>query len=218
MQTPTYVFDFDSTLVTVESLDELAGIALDGREDRKQVLRKIEETTTLGMLGNIEFDESLNRRLGLFSANKEHLDMLCKKLLKSISPSVLQNQEWFEENKNSIYVISGGFKEFILPVTDLLGIKSENVFANEFTFDEEGNITGFNKENLLCKPKGKVKQLAKLNLPRPIIAVGDGSSDVEMKLSGAADVFCAFTESAQRPTIVAAADKELKRFEPQLLA
>ena len=37
MPRPTYVFDVDSTLIGAESLDLLADIALDGREDKDEI-------------------------------------------------------------------------------------------------------------------------------------------------------------------------------------
>jgi len=214
---PTYIFDFDSTLVTVESLDELAAYALKGRPDRLQIIDHIERITNLGMSGKIKFDESLRLRLKLFSASREHVEKVIALLMDNVSPSVWINRDWFVNNSDRIYVISGGFKDYILPVAKRLGLKENHVFANKFLYDQSGIIIGYDKANLLCQPEGKVKQVAKLNLPKPIIVIGDGSTDHEIRKHGQAELFCAFTETILRPNVVAGADKVFSSFEPQQL-
>lgn len=69
-ETPIYLFDFDSTLETLESLDELATIALAGRPDSGAVLGQIKDIREAGTACRIEFGESLRQRLELFSANR----------------------------------------------------------------------------------------------------------------------------------------------------
>jgi D-3-phosphoglycerate dehydrogenase len=49
---PTWIFDFDSTLVRVEALDELADIALQGRADHAALLARIKLITNQGMEGS----------------------------------------------------------------------------------------------------------------------------------------------------------------------
>ena len=50
--------------------------------------------------------------------------------------------------------VSNGFHTFIEPIVTEYGIKPENIFANQFNFDEQGNVTGFNKENPLSANNG----------------------------------------------------------------
>ena len=84
---PTLILDFDSTIVSVESLDLLAEISLAKHPEREQRQQKIEELTKLGMEGKLDFRESLLQRIALLDANKSHLETLVKRLQKSISPS-----------------------------------------------------------------------------------------------------------------------------------
>ena len=45
--------------------------------------------------------------------------------------------------------MSNGFREFIEPIVTEYGIKPENILANEFRFDKEGRVVGFDTENPL---------------------------------------------------------------------
>ena len=60
------IIDFDSTFVTVESLDELAHIVLKDNPESAQRLEMIKAITRAGMEGSIPFDESLSKRMELF--------------------------------------------------------------------------------------------------------------------------------------------------------
>ena len=70
------VLDFDSTIVTVESLDELAAMALEGRPDRGEVLARIKAITDAGMDGSLPIDRSLAQRLALLSFDRGLVDEL----------------------------------------------------------------------------------------------------------------------------------------------
>ena len=61
-----FVFDFDSTLTSVEGLDVLAEISLRNNPDRDNVIKKIQEITDLGIDGDISFSDSLSSRIGFF--------------------------------------------------------------------------------------------------------------------------------------------------------
>jgi D-3-phosphoglycerate dehydrogenase len=87
------------------------------------------------------------------------------------------------------------------------GIKPENVFANDFVFDQAGNIIGFNEENLLSQDNGKVKLLDQLNLKGEIYAIGDGYTDYEMRQAGLVNTFYAFTENVSRDLVTEKADR-----------
>jgi len=213
MQTyKSVVFDFDSTLIRGESLDMLAAIALSGHHERAKILADLEAITQQGMNGEISFDESLGRRLQLFKANKEHVTRLVERLVHEISPSVQRYCAWFLANRDRIYVVSGGFVDYIEPVASSLGIRADHVFANRFIYDDSGIITGFEPDSHLCRAGGKVSQLAALGLARPLVMIGDGYTDYEVKAHGEADAFWALTENVNRHTITAKADRVLEDF------
>ncbi len=201
-----YVIDFDSTFTQVEALDVLGEISLENHADKKERLQELQELTDRGMGGDLAFRDSLKLRLDLLNANKSHLAPLIEVLKGKISTSFVRNEAFFEENSDDIYIISNGFKEFIVPIVQELGIKEEHVFANTFKFDEDGKITGFDTDNVLSSNNGKVEQLKSLDLKGDVYVIGDGYTDYEIKAAGLANKFYAFTENVERDKVTEKAD------------
>lgn len=201
-----YVFDFDSTLTSVEALDVLAEITLANKPEKDAVVSEIQAITNLGIDGDISFTESLERRLSLLHANRTDLDTLVQELQHKVSASIVRNKEFFEKYSEDIYVISCGFKEFIEPIVAKYNIPAHKVYANTFTYDEMGNITGFDKENVLSSHNGKIECLKRMNLVGEVQVIGDGYSDYVMREAGIADKFFAYTENVSRDKATANAD------------
>lgn len=201
-----FVIDFDSTFTKVEAFDVLAEISLKGHPELERIKEEIVSITNQGMDGSISFRESLERRIALLSPNKRHLEELVGVLKKLVSESFKRNKEFFQTYADYIYIISNGFHAFIDPVVTEFGIKPENILANRFHFDAQGNVIGFDKDNPLSENNGKVEQLKRLNLPGDVYVVGDGYTDYEIKHAGLANKFFAFTENVEREKILNKAD------------
>lgn len=201
-----YIIDFDNTFTKVEGLDELARIALEGHTEQNKIVQQIQLLTERGMNGDISFAESLRQRIALLAASKVHIESLVNFLKTKISNSFLRNANFLSEHKQQIYIVSSGFKEFIVPIVTEFGILEEHVFANEFIFDAHGQITGFDEQNVLSTDGGKTKLLSELNLQGDIYAIGDGYTDYELKASGLANRFYAFTENIERQNVMSVAD------------
>ncbi|OUJ71970.1 phosphoglycerate dehydrogenase [Hymenobacter crusticola] len=210
---PYLIIDFDSTFTQVEGLDELADIALQGHPDRQKVVGDIRALTDSGMNGSISFSESLRRRLGLLSARREHLPLLVAQLKTKVSDSIVRNRDFFAQFPGRIYIVSSGFREFIEPVVADFGIPADYVLANTFTYDEAGNITGFDPSNVLSRDGGKIEQLRQLNLPGDVYVLGDGYTDYQIREAGLANRFYAFTENVTRDAVVARADEVVPSFD-----
>ena len=207
------VIDFDSTFLQVEALEELADIALEGHPEKEERLQKIQDITNLGVDGKISFNDSLSRRTALLNANQHHLTLLIERLKTKVSKSIERNMEFFEANKGDIYIISNGFCEFIEPVVADYHIEADHVKANNFVFSESGEIIGFDEENYLAHSKGKSKTLSEMNLDGQIYVIGDAYTDYEMKESGVAHKFFAFTENVLRENILDKADHVIPSFD-----
>ena len=203
---PHFVIDFDSTFTQVEALDVLGEISLSSDSEKQEKLKKLADLTDRGMSGNLSFRDSLNLRLELLEAKKEHLQPLVELLKSKISTSFIRNEAFFSENQENIYIVSNGFKEFIIPIVSELGVKSENVYANTFKFDQEGKVTGFDEENVLSSNNGKVELLKSLDLKGDVYVIGDGYTDYEIKAAGLANKFYAFTENVERNNVLEKAD------------
>jgi D-3-phosphoglycerate dehydrogenase / 2-oxoglutarate reductase len=201
-----FVIDFDSTFTKVEAFDVLADISLKDHPERESRKKQIVQITNQGMDGSISFRESLERRLNLLAPTKQHLSPLVNELRGSVSESFKRNKDFFRDYADNIYIISNGFKEFIEPIVTEFGIKSENILANEFKFDREGKVVGFDDTNPLSANGGKVEQLKRLNLPGDVYVIGDGYTDYEIKHAGLANKFYAFTENVERESVKTKAD------------
>lgn len=207
-----YIIDFDSTLVRSEGLEELAKIVLRNDEHAVETVRKIAEITKRGMEGKISFRESLQKRIGLLSIHKKHIEELGQILKTHISDSVEKNIAFFRKNRDNIYIISGGFKDFIIPVANYLGISEDHIMANTFIYGNE-QVVGFDLKNPLSGARGKVKMLERMKLSGRIIVIGDGWTDYEMKKYGQAEKFIAYCENIRRDLVCRVADEIVFSFE-----
>ncbi len=201
-----YVFDFDSTLTRVEALDVLAEITLEKNPQKEAIIQEIIDITNLGIDGEISFTESLEKRIKLLQAHKSDLPKLVKELRKKVSLSIERNTAFFEKYAKDIYVISAGFKEFIIPIVAKYNIPANRVYANTFEFDENDAIVGFDKENPLSKHNGKIQCLRDLKLKGEIQVIGDGYSDYVTREAGIAHKFFAYTENVSRDKTTENAD------------
>ena len=203
-----FIIDFDSTFTKVEALDILAEISLKDDQNKNEGIQKIKDVTDKAMSGDLSFRESLNERIKALKAHRDHLTELIDKLSKQVSKSFHRNGEFISKYKDDIYIVSNGFKDFIVPIVEKYGIHPENVYANEFKYGSSGQIIGFDDDNLLSKNNGKPKQIRKLNLDGEVFVLGDGYTDYEIKKAGLAHKFYAFTENVRRESVLAEADHE----------
>lgn len=206
MNNPYFIIDFDSTFAQVETLDVLCEVALANNPKMDEILAEVKNITNLGMEGKLSLSESLNKRIAILNANVSHLPKVIEIMSEKISLSFVRNKKFIEEFSSQIYIVSGGFKEVILPIAAEYGISSKNVFANIFTTDSNGNITGYDTSNPLAQNKGKVSVVKSLNLTGEILVIGDGFTDYEIKEAGAATKFYAFTENVKRQNVMDKAD------------
>ena len=208
-----YVIDFDSTFTQVEGLDELARISLRGHPDAAGKIARVRQITDAGMDGSVAFAESLEKRLALLEAHRDHLPELVAALRTQVSPSFQRNRAFFTQHADQILVISSGFREFIVPIVTELGIQPDHVYANTFVYDADGRVTGVDRDNVLSEDNGKVKLLRRLQLPGTVYVLGDGYTDYEIREAGLADKFYAFTENVRREKVLAKADHEAPNLE-----
>lgn len=166
------VFDMDSTLIQTEVIDELAELAGVGEEVRK--------ITEAAMNGEIDFDESLRRRVSKLKGLKEEkLKEVLKKL--PLTPGVEEFISTVKGLGYKVALISGGFSYFADHLKEKLGL--DYAFANdlkikngELTGEIEGTIINAQQKALLLKV---IAQQEKISLEQ-VVAIGDGANDLPM--------------------------------------
>ncbi|MBU0986872.1 MAG: haloacid dehalogenase-like hydrolase [Proteobacteria bacterium] len=122
-------------------------------------------------------------------------------------------QKFFKINKDNIFIISGGFKEFIFPVVKSYGIHEDHIFANTFIFDKDGDYIGYDQKNPLAQDDGKVKLVESFKLDGDIYVIGDGYTDYKLKELHNVRKFIAFTENIEREVVTANADVVAQTFD-----
>jgi len=91
------------------------------------------------------------------------------------------------------------------------------VHAVSLAFTPDGAYADFDRTSPLTRRCGKPTLVRGLSLTRPLLALGDGSTDAELKTCSASDrpavdAFAAFVGVASRPAVVAVADYIVERF------
>ena len=207
-----FIIDFDSTFIKNESLDILFEISDPNNNDK---IREIKKITDLGMNGQISFSESLKRRIKLLEASRKDIDKAVNNIRLNISDSFEKNSDFIRKNRTKIYLVSSGFHEIIDPIAEEFNIIKNHIYANNFVFDDNEIVTGFDDKNVLSRDKGKVEIVKNLNLDGTIHVIGDGYTDYEIKKEGFADYFYLFAENIKRESLINNADflvKSLDQF------
>ncbi len=209
---PSLVFDFDSTLVTVEGADELFARTVQDAPDHEARVARFRRITDRGMAGEISYRESLEARVALLEATREQVEAVAREMPRWISPSVLRLRDRLAANAHRIWIVSGGFEELIHPVARELGLEMSRIRAHRFRWTPEGRLAGLDPETAMARG-GKPEALRELSPPDPIWVVGDGATDLELRELGLAERFYAFVENRTRAPVVRRADGTLPSLE-----
>jgi phosphoserine phosphatase SerB len=201
----SFVFDFDSTLVSIETLDTLLQRCLSDDETR----RRIDDITARAMNGELDFDASLSERLRLAKARTEHFARMAGEIAGFVTPGISDVLTFLKRRGQELFIVSGGFTEIVRPVAGLFGVPEDHCFANEYLADRDGGVTGVRAENPLAHEGGKQKVLRALReenrLPGAVVMLGDGLSDYGVYAEGLADFFIGCGFNVVRPNVKAAA-------------
>jgi phosphoglycolate phosphatase-like HAD superfamily hydrolase len=101
-------------------------------------------------------------------------------------------------------------REAILPLATELGIAHDRVHAVSVFFAEDGGYAGFDDGSPFTRQSGKREAVGKMKLRAPVLAVGDGMTDAEMK--AVVNGFAAFTGFRRREPVVELADHVIRNF------
>lgn len=175
------VMDMDSTLISIECIDEIA--------DMYGLKPQVAEITESAMRGEIEFAESLRRRVALLKGLDESaLQRVYDERLK-LNPGAEFMLDELKKHGIRILLVSGGFTFFTDRLKARLGL--DYAYSNTLEIVDEyltGNVLG----NIL-DAQGKANSLnhirEELGLIRDqVIAVGDGANDLKMMAAAGAGI------------------------------
>jgi phosphoserine phosphatase len=202
------VLDVDSTLCGIEGIDVLA------MRRGPETGRRIAELTDRAMRGEIALERVYGERLTIIRPTAADLEMLGDAYVASLAPDADVVIRTLRDAGVHLVLVSGGIRQAIVPVASLLGFGDADLNAVSLELDSEGCYIGYDTSSPLATQMGKQDVLRALiekrMLSRPVLAVGDGSTDIAM--GPIADRFAAYTGFARREAVVRAAHLELRSF------
>ena len=199
------IVDVDSTLCGIEGIDWLA------ERRGSEVGRQVTELTDRAMRGEIPLDSVYGERLALVKPGRDEIDALADAYSDALAPSAAYAILRLRAADRRVVLVSGGLREAILPVANKLGIPARDVLAVRVQFGADGTYTGYDVASPLATATGKRAVAESLGLPRRILAMGDGATDLAMR--PAVDAFAAFTGFVRRDAVVAQADAVISSFD-----
>lgn len=166
-------FDMDSTLITIECIDELADFA--GKKE------EVSSVTEAAMRGEIDYRESLRRRLTLLTGLDARVLARVFSERLSLSPGARDLLEAAQKAGLRTAILSGGFTYF----TERLRIELGFDFATSNELEiSGGKLTGHVAGDIVdaaAKAHHLCRLRDELGLNREqIITVGDGANDLLM--------------------------------------
>ncbi len=201
----TVVLDVDSTLSSIEGIDWLAG------QCGESIAAEVADLTDKAMRGDIALEEVYGRRLSIVRPDRTAIDALGREYVATTARGAVAAIAEWKSRGVTVILVSGGIRNSILPLAGHVGLESGAVHAVDVHFQPDGEWAGFDSASPLTRSAGKREIVAQLDLPRPLIAVGDGSTDAAVRAT--ADAFAAFTGFVTRPTVADDADFVVTSFD-----
>jgi len=193
-------FDFDSTLICEEGIDELAKYCGAGEA--------VATWTKKAMDGGTRFQDALAARLDLIKPSRQDVEQCLIKHPPLLSPRAAEFVQSLRMHGKAVHIVSGGFRAMIEPVAATeLGVSANDILANTIYWDEAGNYAGFNPNEMTAADGGKPKAIAHLKRTRgynTVVMIGDGATDAQAKPP--ADAFIGYGGVVQRQAVVSTAD------------
>jgi phosphoserine phosphatase len=199
------VLDVDSTLSGVEGIDWLA--SLRGAE----VEAWSGSLTARAMEGVIPIEAVYRERMGVVKPTLSEIQELSAVYIDRMAAGAREALAELRENDVELVMVSGGLREAILPLAKELGVPEERVHAVSVFFGRDGEYTGFDERSPLTRQNGKRAMVKDMALKSPVLAVGDGMTDCEIR--PVVDSFAAFTGFMKRDPVVERADYIIENFD-----
>ncbi|MDO8926212.1 MAG: phosphoserine phosphatase SerB [Sideroxyarcus sp.] len=167
------VMDMDSTLINIECIDEIA--------DMQGIKPLVAEITESAMRGEIDFAESLRRRVALLKGLDESALLRVYDERLKLNPGAETMLSALMKHGVRTLLVSGGFVFFTERLKARLGL--DFAHANELEI-VDGKLTG-NVSGKIVDAQGKADWLnhvrEELGLQSAqVIAMGDGANDLKM--------------------------------------
>lgn len=194
-------FDCDSTLTTIEGIDELA-IALGKSEE-------VADLTNAAMNGQMDLADVYGARLALLEPSLNDVRGVRSAYKKNVIPDAKATIAALQDHGTQTVVVSGGLYEPVLDFSTWLGIDPSNVRAVNSEYDplvgdwwheaSDSRYLDFH-QGPLTQTRGKGELIEEMiGHSRRSIMIGDGMSDLAAAES--VNLFVAYTGVIDRPAV-----------------
>lgn len=175
------VMDMDSTLISIECIDEIA--------DMVGIKPQVAAITERAMQGELDFAQSLRERVALLKGLSEDDLMRVLNERLQLNPGAKEWIETCKKNKITTLLVSGGFTFFAERVKAMLGLD----YAVSNTLEIiDGKLTGRVLGDIVdaqVKANELIKLRDQLGLSAAqTLAIGDGANDLKMMAAAGAGV------------------------------
>ena len=192
------VADMDSTMITVECIDELA--------DYAGVKAEIAEVTERAMRGELDFEAALDARVAMLKGLDEAVIHRCHEERVRLTPGAVELVRTTRSHGGYCLLVSGGFTRFADKVAAQIGF--DRAISNVLGI-EGGQLTGTVARPIVgatAKQEALLAAAAELGIGLEwSIAIGDGANDIPMiEAAGLGVAFHA------KPAAAAAADARIE--------
>jgi len=187
-------FDCDSTLSSVEGIDELA------RLRGPEVFASVVALTEDAMNGKIRIEDIFGLRLKAIRPTQADAAAVGQSYLSTVEPTAKATIAALVGMGWTPVIISGGFRQAIRPLADFLGVG--RVEAVDLHFAADGTYAGYDASYPSTRSGGKPEIIARLReeyRPERVVMIGDGVSDLETL--PAVDLFIGFGGFATRERV-----------------
>lgn len=207
-------FDCDSTLSSIEGIDELA--RLKGKFD------EVKAMTDAAMDGEVYLHNIYDRRLELLAPTHEEVAGIDDHYRRTVVPKAAAVIGALQAAGKEVFIVSGGLLAAVRPFGRWLGVPHDHIRAVNLEYDELSGewwdylqdqwdqradvIFKDSEDTPLVQSEGKsdvVRELLGDRRGRSML-IGDGVSDLAAR--DAVDLFVGFTGVVSRPHVVAESD------------
>jgi phosphoserine phosphatase len=200
------IADMDSTMITVECIDELA--------DYVGLKAEVSEVTERAMRGELDFAEALRSRVALLAGLSKATVAECLRERVKLMGGAIDLITAFRAKGGRAVLVSGGFTHFTDSVSKQIGF--DRAVANRLVV-KDGALSGeveFPIVDAQTKRETLLAEADALGIPlSATIAIGDGANDIPMiEAAGLGVAYHA------KPKTIAAADASIRYGDLTVLA
>ena len=186
--------DCDSTLSTIEGIDEL------GRSRGEDVFEQVVALTNAAMNGEIPISEVFPRRMEMIRPDRGLCDAIARRYIDEMVDGVPELISEACQRGWLPVILSGGFAPLIAPLAKRLGV--DHVEAVPIDFDDSGEYVGYGHDYPTTRNHGKnevIRDWKQAMLPERVVMIGDGVSDLETQED--VDLFVGFGGVVERDKV-----------------